>query len=908
MSLLLDARALDARRAVAHGPLAGLATSLRAELEPVLEGAWSVPAEKALLSRTGGRCPRDGTFLAFDPYDARHRCPRCGEEFSGELHDRFRPYWYHLWLAERSVHAALLGVLLDDTRCIATASAILDAYAARYLDYPNRDNVLGPSRPFFSTYLESIWLLQVAVALDLLEGAGRGTEVGALGARVRESLIAPSAALVASYDEGVSNRQVWNDAAMIAAGSLLDDRAMVDRAIDGRSGLAALLERALLPDGSWYEGENYHLFAHRGLWYAVTMAERLGRAPRRDLVTRFEEGFAAPFRTLLPDLTYPSRRDSQYAVSVRQPRFAEACELGLARRDDERLLGMLARLYDPSVPVRDTGRRASTADVERNLPATGLRRDDLSWRSLLLARPTLPELHPAPLRSDLLPAQGFAILRRRDGEVYVALDYGHSGGGHGHPDRLNLLLSDGGVRWFDDPGTGSYVDESLHWYRSTLAHTAPLIDGHSQPRVDGELEAFDDQGRFGWIAARAELAPGCTVRRIVVVADGYLVDLVRWDAETEHEVALPFHGVRVVARDDDQPVLAPSPIDGGTDREDGFGFLRDTACARLPGGAPELTLVGRATDDAGARELRGWLAVADSTIWRAVAPGPPGRRDEPLVLVAGRARAGRLIGVWSWSDAVAAATVDGADIVVRLHDGATHLHRAGSRAWRIEIDAPVRTTIELAGRAARDRAPVASVVEEHAREATEPITLPARFELGAASYRGAEERWRDAGEPTSTIEIVQRGFLLELTVTVPRAERRFVAVDAENPFDNDPAAIHGDGVQLYVDADGARGGWLLVPVEGSREVGTRTAGDWPAELVLRAEWQPVDAGYRLAARIALAPSTRALALDVLVNLAGRGRARRRGQLVLSGGRGEFVYLRADRHDRDRLLPFVLAGP
>ena len=35
-----------------------------------------------------------------------------------------------------------------------------------------RDNVLGPSRPFFSTYLESIWLLQLCVALDMLEGSG----------------------------------------------------------------------------------------------------------------------------------------------------------------------------------------------------------------------------------------------------------------------------------------------------------------------------------------------------------------------------------------------------------------------------------------------------------------------------------------------------------------------------------------------------------------------------------------------------------------------------------------------------------------------------------------------------------------------------------------------------------------
>jgi hypothetical protein len=40
----------------------------------------------------------------------------------------------------------------------------------------------------------------------------------------------------------------------------------------------------------------------------------------------------------------------------------------------------------------------------------------------------------------------------------------------------------------------------------------------------------------------------------------------------------------------------------------------------------------------------------------------------------------------------------------------------------------------------------------------------------------------------------------------------------------------------------------------------------------------------------------------VVNEMPRGRSRRRGQLVLSGARGEFVYLRGDRHDRWRLVP------
>jgi len=907
VSILVDAATMQARRTIARGPLAPLAQGLRTELAPVLTGAIEIPRDKALLSRVGGRCPNDGTLLRFDPLDPRHVCPMCGLEVSGELHDRFRPYWYQLWLAERVLHAAVIGVLLDDAECLHAAWGVLDGYADRYLEYPNRDNVLGPSRPFFSTYLESIWLLQLVLAVDILESGA--THSATRGARVRERIVEPSAQLIASYDEGSSNRQVWNDAAMLAAGILLDDARLIDHALDGPSGLSELLSGALLADGSWYEGENYHLFAHRGLWYGVTMAERLGRPPSAALTRRFDEGFVAPFRTLLPDLTYPSRRDSQYAISVRQPRFAESCELGLARCDDRRLIGMLARLYDPAVPARDTGRRASTADVERNLPASGLTRADLSWRSLLFARATLPPLEPHPLASDLLPAQGFGILRRDGGRCFVGLDYGRSGGGHGHPDRLNLLLSDGDVRWFDDPGTGSYVDESLHWYRSTLAHTAPLVDGRSQPRVDGELEAFEDSGVAGWMRARADLAPGCTVQRTVVVVDDYLVDRVEWESDEVHEVAIPFHGVRVVGRDGAPIAGVPAAIEGGDGREDGFAFLADTMRVE-----PEDAPVRLASDAAGAggAALRGWIASSSpASWWSAVVPGPPARDSQPLVLVRSAARRGAITSVWSWRGAVRSAELDGDAVAVGRIDGSVHVHRSTGDGWSIDRATDTPRTIELGRGLAADPLVASSRARWATDDSTTParrLSLPVRASLGAAHYRRSEQSWEEAGRPTCVVSLERSGDRLVVRVDVPHAERRFIAIDAENPFDNDPAAIHGDGVQLYVVAGAEASGWLLVPIPDSAHVARRTADGWSDTLPIDATWRPSSDGYSLTASVRLPPGTISFDADVLVNENTPGRSRRRGQLVLSGSHDEFVYLRADRHDRDRLLRFAFAVP
>src|SRR5207237_6801432 len=112
----------------------------------------------------------------------------------GELHDRFWIYWYQLWLAERAVHGALLGAIGVQPAGLRFSASILDAYSERYLNYPNVDNALGPTRPFFSTYLESIWLLQLCVALDLIESSADGAKHAQSVTQFPDRVVEPSAA------------------------------------------------------------------------------------------------------------------------------------------------------------------------------------------------------------------------------------------------------------------------------------------------------------------------------------------------------------------------------------------------------------------------------------------------------------------------------------------------------------------------------------------------------------------------------------------------------------------------------------------------------------------------------------------------------------------------------------------
>src|SRR5439155_1390170 len=120
--------------------------------------------------------------------------------------------------------------------------------------------------------------------------------------------------------------------------------------------------------------------------------------------------------------------------------------------------------------------------------------------------PELPtDVPPWAPRSVLLESQGLAVLRA--GERYVSLECGPLGGGHGHPDRLHLTLHADGVHWLPDFGTGSYVSRDLFWYRSTLAHNAPRVDGGTRESGDAVCETFDAPGEWAWMRGRYGVVP-----------------------------------------------------------------------------------------------------------------------------------------------------------------------------------------------------------------------------------------------------------------------------------------------------------------------------------------------------------------------------------------------------------------
>jgi hypothetical protein len=899
---------LEQRRAEVEGSpdLSALLDRLGRRVARLLERPPRIPEFKAQLSSDGGVCPADGAPLLFDPWQPEsHRCSRCGKSVSGLRCDRFAARFQHLWLSERIAELAAVGVLAANDAATALAGRLLEEYGSRYHQFPNRDNVLGPSRLFFSTYLESIWLCNVLAGSAMLREAGAldpDTESAVSG------LAEEAANLIGEFDEGLSNRQTWNNAALAAAAVWFEDEDLARRALEGQGGLVGHLADGFGEDGLWYEGENYHLFALRGLLTGLGWARAAGVDLFADEISaaRLAAALRGPTITALPDLTFPARRDARFGVSLAQPMYLELWEIGIPRlraAGHEALAasldGWLAGLYTGSSP------KAEVFDSylhEAGEPEPEHRsRADLSWWSLLEMANELPVGDQWDPQSTLLESQGLAILRAAD--RYASLEAGSGGGGHGHPDRLNLTLHADGVYWLPDPGTGSYVSRDLFWYRSTLAHNAPRLDGVDQPFTDAQCEAFETRGPWSWAMGRFG-----GFSRILVAGPEYLLDIVEFSADEERLVELAWHPAGEITLHTGGS-WERSPLDAE--------FL-DHVERFVPDAEGPISLTASSAGHRLAMSL-----VSDAEFFRADCPGLPNATGRSLVfLQRKRGRYVRWVTLLVPGADQAVLRAAGPSLIVTMPEG-EHVHRAAPDGWLIETPGG---KLELRG---RRRAP--------ARPGTLRFDLPlgrtkahgsvphvlkppaldgtlAGFDRSAPllldhddQYRRSEEPYPGAEQFSATAYVNWDEEHLYLAVDVTKADPTFHSpAAAPLALDNEPDAVNSDGLQVYWDLGLGAGaaGLLITPDPRGTDLavqGVEVTADDPS--AVSGAWRPTEGGYCVTVAITI-PEWRGamphepIRFDLIVNEMHEDRERRAGQLVWSGG-GGWVYLRGDRQDPAR---------
>jgi hypothetical protein len=424
-------------------------------------------------------CPVDHEVIESDPKHSNRDFDGC---IINDIHDQY---------ADLIRDCGLLYQVTREKKYATKARDILLAYAEKYPTYPlhniHGEPKLGGGKIGPQTLDESTWLIPVCQGADLIWDTLSDADREALAKKLFEPA-ARDVIMPHHLKEAVHNIQCWKNSAVGLVGLLLDDKELIDNAIDNPDrGYRTQLAKGVTPDGTWWEGAwGYHFYTLSALW---PLAEA-GRNCGIDLLdANLKKMFDASLVFAMPNLVLPNFNDS-----------------GL-----ESLRGQ-ASTYEWA------NARFDNADYSRILSKS----DRQNTMALLFGRPTLAEPGAQARGSSNHEGSGYAILQTNN--TWLCLKYGPDGGWHGHFDKLHFILYHAGDIVMPDSGTTRY-GTPLHneWYRTTLAHNTLLVDETSQKPATGKSLAFS-AGPTPYIMADAgDIAAGVKFIRTAVMLNENLV-------------------------------------------------------------------------------------------------------------------------------------------------------------------------------------------------------------------------------------------------------------------------------------------------------------------------------------------------------------------------------------------------
>ena len=643
---------------------AAAAARLRAELREDLARPILVPAP----DRPAGYyhdyfCPQHGVQLEFDwtSPDA-HRCPVDGAIYRGEPYDRSWWWFVNHAHSEAGYRLALGWRLLGDGACLTRLDASLNAYAAHYPEagWPKDDPRGRQGKVTYHALDEAVWLIPLAWAYDV----ARDALPEATRRAVEDRLLAPAAGhLMAQRWPQVHNYMCWLNAGVATAATLVGRDDLLTEVRDGAFGFRQQVAEGVLPDGTWWEGSaSYHYYTLAALLAHVRSTG--DDAARRDLKRMFE----APLRWAYPDLSLVAINDCWFHSSLVGevghgiPPAAAFYEIAAGWYGDAAFESILAQNYGAGKP-RDSHEALLFGPDQ--VPSSPEALAGKRTPRLLTASANLPELGLAVLRSSAPQA--------RD-RTFVLLKYGRHGGGHGHPDKLGLILAGGGARLSPDLGTPGYgIGLNESWYRHTLSHNTVLVDGAPQPPATGRLLRFAapsprdaESTGFGLIeaavawpddahddllgAARSRTSSentrsydGVSMRRLVLLRPHYVLDVFSVTCPNEREVEWAYHNIGTLTALDSLGASSAPEVTVDAPPPTVPDLLTLTHAIRAEAGA-------RATFLTGETHLHLWLASSrldptgeeppPSAAWiiAAGAPANPASELMPLILRRQRTR------------------------------------------------------------------------------------------------------------------------------------------------------------------------------------------------------------------------------------------------------------------------------
>jgi len=476
------------------------------------------------------------------------------------------------------------GVSSEHRRVARSVEDVAEAYAltgeGKYLEYVKSMLVhyaeVYPTFPLVSrgrsrltaasSLYETGWYIPLVHGYDLVYEALSGAERRSVEAGILRPGL--DCFIVRDYDSDPRsldwhyrcyNFQAWHLAAVGMAGLVLQDQDLVDYALDSQFGYRHLIGHDVRDDGLFWERSlGYHAFTLQALVHLTEAAWRCGM----DLYTLECPDTIGPSHSER-ELNYPvdgdngpktikMMFDAPFYYPFPDGSLAQVADSGTREwRGRPMYRTAYARYHDPRYAwlVQTAGYSPGLEGLIHGLP-------EGEFSTPVLGTGSFCNTGRTELGCTLYPATGYAILRGVEQDpraTCVLLNCGPYGGGHGHPDHLNIVLYAHGKQWVPDFGSFSYdnTEYKREWTAQTVSHSTLVVDGISHrpqeggtsmwptdnmaTRTDGELLAFRADPLMKVARAENERAvDGVAMARTVVLFDGLVMDLLHARGDEEH--------------------------------------------------------------------------------------------------------------------------------------------------------------------------------------------------------------------------------------------------------------------------------------------------------------------------------------------------------------------------------------
>jgi hypothetical protein len=462
-------------------------------------------------------CPDHGVQFRYDynkPYE--HVCPEDGKVWTGDKYDAYWRTVTHNNIANKAVDLAFAYAFDGDKKYARAAGEILMAYADFYPKHiENKDK----KRIMWQSLDEATFILKPVQAYELIYGSGVLSDDEKR--KIEENWLGPTARFLMSERSTIHNIHCWYNAGICSIGLILGDQGMVDFAVEGpKHGFKQQISEGVKEDGIWYEGSfGYHFYTIMALQNLIIPALNNGIDIEKELEV-VKNMFYTPMLMADAQFDVPSTNDSGKGSLMNYVSLYEIATYLFP--DEENFANFVAYTYD------NTGRHRGRKEA------------------LFYGIEKLPEGKRVEVSSTNFSGVGLAVLRNYVGEYenYIMFKYGPHGGGHGHPDKMNVIISGLGQELAPDTGTAGYgLAINRSWYRQTLSHNTIIIDKESQKPTEGVLLDFHTHSPVQWVSGKAgEAYPDVDWQRTVFLADeGYIVIIDSLESPEEHTYDWAYH-------------------------------------------------------------------------------------------------------------------------------------------------------------------------------------------------------------------------------------------------------------------------------------------------------------------------------------------------------------------------------